>query len=406
MEIQPNSRDYSRLAATLFSRDRLSNLTVAVVGAGALGNEVIKNLALLGCGTLWIVDRDSVELSNLTRSILFCTPDIQDHLASKTPKAELAARRAREINPDVQAVPFVQEIADLGSGTIRRADLVFSCLDNEMARLELSWACTRLNKLLVDGGLGFINYSSGLVSIFPGAEGPCYGCRKGAERRRQLLLELYGREDPCWLKDRMQEQENIVSTTPLMASVVAALQVEFGLRHFFNRKPSSAAGCAYRVTLHPEVELERFFFERSPNCPLHEPQSVALQVREFAHYRSDKMTPADLLHELGEARSFLCFDWPITARASCRTCEHRWEPLVRRARFRNQACPHCGSHDLAEVEVLTGVAHDSSWAKRTFVELGLPRGHVHEVVMESEAQWIHAELTGDLLATSEAVSRC
>jgi molybdopterin/thiamine biosynthesis adenylyltransferase len=53
------ARDYSRLASTAFARERVAGLTLLVVGAGALGNEVIKNLALLRvgrsyCQMLWI----------------------------------------------------------------------------------------------------------------------------------------------------------------------------------------------------------------------------------------------------------------------------------------------------------------------------------------------------------------
>src|SRR4051812_48629708 len=129
-------RDYSRLSSTAFSREHTA-IVALVVGAGALGNEVIKNLALIGVRALWIADRDVVEASNLTRSVLFCTPDIERHIERGTPKAVLAGHRAQEINPDIVVSSHVGEIADLGYGVIRRADAIFSCLDNEMARLEL-----------------------------------------------------------------------------------------------------------------------------------------------------------------------------------------------------------------------------------------------------------------------------
>src|SRR5262245_16638488 len=129
------ARDYSRLESTVFRRERLRSTSALVVGAGALGNEVVKNLALLGVGQVTIVDHDTVEASNLTRSILFCGTDIAEHLRKKTPKSELLALRAREINPDVDARAVVGEVADVGLGTLRRADVVFSCVDNEMARL-------------------------------------------------------------------------------------------------------------------------------------------------------------------------------------------------------------------------------------------------------------------------------
>ena len=53
-----------------WDQDRISMAHVMVVGAGALGNEVLKNLALLGVGYLLIVDFDHIEASNLTRSVL------------------------------------------------------------------------------------------------------------------------------------------------------------------------------------------------------------------------------------------------------------------------------------------------------------------------------------------------
>lgn len=399
-------RDYSRLEATAFSRDRVSSLYAVVVGAGALGNEVIKNLALIGVGRLLVVDRDRIESSNLTRSVLFCVPAIVEHIASGTPKAVLAARRAMELNPDVDAGSHVGEVGDLGTGLLRQADIVFSCLDNEMARLELGWACNRLDKPLVDGGLGLINPASGMVSLFPGADGPCYACRKGAERRRTLIQELQGREDPCGVKERLQRQADAVPTTPTMASIVGAFQVEAGVRQLF-RDPdgeSSRIGVSHRITVHPHVQLDTLQFERSPNCPLHQSESVIRDVRERIDRSSHDWTAAQVLAETAACGGFLSFDWPMTARAACHACGHAWEPLMRRARFRRERCPGCGSTDIAETEVLTGVHSASAWADRSLAALGLPAGHIHEVVVGStaDAPRCHVEVTGDLRPVREA----
>src|SRR5438309_2004504 len=117
------ARDYSKLDSTVFTRRQLSALRVMVVGAGALGNEVIKNLILRGIGLLYIVDRDTISPSNLTRSVLFCVPEIADVLESRMPKAEFVAQRIRQINPDVEAIPIVAEIADVGLGMLTNVDL-------------------------------------------------------------------------------------------------------------------------------------------------------------------------------------------------------------------------------------------------------------------------------------------
>lgn len=54
-----------------FKKDKVKNAKVLVAGAGALGNEVVKDLALFGVGHIYVVDFDQIEISNLTRSVLF-----------------------------------------------------------------------------------------------------------------------------------------------------------------------------------------------------------------------------------------------------------------------------------------------------------------------------------------------
>src|SRR5690606_17529574 len=82
-----------------FDQEFVRSLRPIVVGAGALGNEVIKNLALLGVGEIHVFDLDVIEASNLTRSVLFREDDIGRR------KAECAAERARELDPSVKVVP-------------------------------------------------------------------------------------------------------------------------------------------------------------------------------------------------------------------------------------------------------------------------------------------------------------
>jgi hypothetical protein len=389
-------RDYSRLAGTTFERAGVAGLTVMVVGAGALGNEVLKCLALMGTGEILIVDRDRIERSNLTRSVLYCAPDIEAQIDAGAPKAAYAARRVAEINPDVRARAVVGEIADVGLGLLRRVDVVFGCLDNEMARVELGWACLRANRLLVDGGLGNLNPSSGMVLVFPGQDGPCPLCRKSAERRRALLWELQGREDPCWMKEQGQQDAGIVPTTPVMASMVGALQVELGVRAALAAASDRATGHAYRLQLHPGPALDVRTFDRSPSCPLHDPGTFLQEIEERRDRRSTSWPVSDLLREAGA--SSLQLDWPLTAGATCRGCGESWAPLMRRARFRQARCPACGGADLVETDVVSDVAVGSPLASRPLAELGLPAGHVHDLVCLSEGNVTHrfVEVTGDL----------
>ena len=119
---------YSRLRLIpWWDQDRLKNATIMVVGAGAIGNELVKNLTLLGIGKILIFDMDGIENTNLTRSVLYRAKDVGRY------KAEVAAERAMEINPDVKAKAFVSNIIDdVGLGVFRRMDVVLGGLDNRV----------------------------------------------------------------------------------------------------------------------------------------------------------------------------------------------------------------------------------------------------------------------------------
>jgi molybdopterin/thiamine biosynthesis adenylyltransferase len=96
--ISLNEGRFARLEAIdWWDQALLGRARVLVVGVGALGNEVIKNLSLLGVGNMTIVDMDRVEASNLSRSVLFREND------EGKPKAECAARAAVGIYPQTNA---------------------------------------------------------------------------------------------------------------------------------------------------------------------------------------------------------------------------------------------------------------------------------------------------------------
>ncbi|HEY0367356.1 MAG TPA: ThiF family adenylyltransferase, partial [Pyrinomonadaceae bacterium] len=88
-----NDRDASLKLIDWFDVERVRAAKILVVGAGAIGNEALKNLALLGIGHIFIVDRDTIEMSNLSRSVLYRATD------NGKDKAEVAARAVRELNP-------------------------------------------------------------------------------------------------------------------------------------------------------------------------------------------------------------------------------------------------------------------------------------------------------------------
>src|SRR5438067_12717397 len=108
-----------------WEQERLGRARVLLVGAGALGNEALKNLALLGVGGVFVADLDVVANSNLSRSVLFREEDCG------RPKAEVAARRPREPYPGIRMRPVHGSVGDdHGLAVYRWADLVLGGLDS------------------------------------------------------------------------------------------------------------------------------------------------------------------------------------------------------------------------------------------------------------------------------------
>src|SRR6267142_3776692 len=83
-----------------WDQEKIRAAHVLVIGAGALGNEILKNMALLGFANIVIVDLDTIEASNLSRSILYRASDIGRR------KADVAADAVRNIFPEAQVHPI------------------------------------------------------------------------------------------------------------------------------------------------------------------------------------------------------------------------------------------------------------------------------------------------------------
>ena len=197
--------------------ERLRRARVLIAGVGALGNEVAKTCALLGIGTVVCVDRDTVAVSNLTRSVLFRAAD------AGAPKATVAAARLRELNPDVAAVGLATDLATgLGLGTLTDCDVAFGCVDSREARVALNAACFRAGVPLVDGALGDL---SGTVRTFVPPAGPCFECGLTA-----IDWQLLAARQPCGLLGQAAIAEGRTPTTPMAAAVIGALQVQAALR--------------------------------------------------------------------------------------------------------------------------------------------------------------------------------
>jgi molybdopterin/thiamine biosynthesis adenylyltransferase len=366
MEFRPKPERYSRTADTIFSHSVLARLKFAVVGAGALGNEVVKALGLLGAGSVLIIDPDEVELSNLSRSVFFRPRDCEH------PKAEVLAHSLADIFPNTRWRFHHAEIADVGAGELADLDLLFSCTDNELARVETAWLSLRLDIPVSDGGLGGPDYWRGRVSFFRGRESACFCCKLSPTARRWALRDAHSTGQSCW----SEGVTSALPSTPTMAAIIGSLQVDFGLRCWTElqsvatRKSDSLT---LEISLDREAELRRFTTSLCVECPLHRP----------ADYLSAPLPHADATaRELLDALKMECveFDWPVCVAARCLRCQATWRPMKRLGWLRRRgACPDCGARAIREDENLSGLSRSSAWADTPLIKLGLPQSHHYMV---------------------------
>lgn len=147
---------------------RLGESTVAVIGVGGIGTVSALYLALAGVGSLVLVDQDTVELHNLHRQILFSLEDV------RLPKAEVAARKLKTVNPEVNLIPVPDNLRDENvKETLKKVDLVVDGLDNMRTRYIVNSACYRLRIPYVFGGAIAME---GNISVFHPPETPCLEC--------------------------------------------------------------------------------------------------------------------------------------------------------------------------------------------------------------------------------------
>jgi adenylyltransferase/sulfurtransferase len=340
-----------------WQQEKLRAAKVLVVGAGALGNEVLKNLALLGVGHLYVIDYDTIESTNLTRSVLYRAGD------AGRPKSEKAAQAVQAMNPDVRVHAVNGDvITDLGLGVYAEMDVVIGCLDNREARLWINRQCWKVGRPWVDGAIQEI---SGVAKVFVPPASACYECAM-TERDYQLINLKYS----CPLLKREDIAEGKVPTAPTIASIVAGLQTQEALKLIHGMAVRAGAAMVFNG------ESNHFYitnYQRKEGCLSHETYGSAEGVPVGAG------DPAEALFEAtGGTR--LLLDRDLLVDLSCPKCGVRKEvgrPLAR-VTLREGRCPTC--RGIMLTNTVHEVERGSPLARRPMREAGVAPFDVVKVV--------------------------
>lgn len=160
-------------------QNRLLNASVLCVGAGGLGSPALLYLAAAGVGRIGIIDFDRVDETNLQRQVLFSTDMVGQ------PKAQEAARRIKQLNPDIQVEYYDAELdVESASRLFPIYDVILDGTDNFETKFLINDAAVKFGKPWIYGAIqGF----DGQVSVFNDRGGPCYRCFQPEKPRAAVM---------------------------------------------------------------------------------------------------------------------------------------------------------------------------------------------------------------------------
>ena len=219
---------------------KLKNSKVCVVGTGGLGNPITSRLAAMGVGTLRIVDRDVIELSNLHRQTMFDEDDVGQV------KVEVAAKKLQKLNPDCKIEALAVSVNDYTAlEVVEGCDVVIDALDSVNARYALNKACVKFGIPFVTGAA--VGVSGQAFTVLP-KQSACYFC---------MFPELNEDTMPTC---------SIEGVHPSILSIVGGIEVAEATKIIIGKKPSLSE----RI-LH--IDLENLDFNntrtfRVEECPV------------------------------------------------------------------------------------------------------------------------------------------
>ena len=219
---------------------KLKNSKICVVGVGGLGNPITTRLAAMGVGTLRIVDRDVIELSNLHRQTMFDEDDVGQI------KVEVAAKKLQKLNPDCKIEALAVSVNDYTAlEVVQGCDVVVDALDSVNARYALNKACVKFGIPFVTGAA--VGVSGQIFTILPGTSA-CYHCMFPA------------------LDEDTMPTCSIEGVHPSILSIVGGIEVAEAVKIVTGKKPSLSD-----KILHVDIENLDFTFTRTfraQECPV------------------------------------------------------------------------------------------------------------------------------------------
>jgi molybdopterin/thiamine biosynthesis adenylyltransferase len=238
---------------------KLQAASILLAGAGAIGNEAAKNLAMLGARKLLIVDLDRVEMSNTSRMIFFHPKDIGKN------KAEVLAANIHTRYPYVETSAYRGDLESMPLKHYLDSQLVVCGLDNVVSRIFLTQTCRRYSIPLVDAGV--IGLTGRVQSYIP-PDDTCPICLFPPNQYSNIV----GLRNPCEGPPDQQTIPSFSTSISLVSSILAqeTVKVIQGLEEFKSTKHwPEKTGEPLRTVLFLDLKNNRYTsmkVDRSSRC--------------------------------------------------------------------------------------------------------------------------------------------
>ncbi len=169
-QIERYSRQIILKKIGIIGQKKLSKSSVLIIGAGGLGSPIAIYLAALGVGKIGIIDKDKVEISNLSRQIIFSTYDI------KKIKSKTAISKLKKINPHIQLKSFNKILTIKNINKIaKNFNIIVDGSDNFRTRFLVNDYCLKNKKILVSGAIS--KFDGHVYTFnFSKKKSPCLRC--------------------------------------------------------------------------------------------------------------------------------------------------------------------------------------------------------------------------------------
>jgi molybdopterin/thiamine biosynthesis adenylyltransferase len=227
--------------------ESLQGARCLVVGAGALGNEVIKCMLLAGFGNICVADMDDIAISNVSRCVFFREED------SGKKKAPTVAERAHDLYPEADIVPVVSRIQESEDWDF---DIVFGCVDNISARLHVNSHARYHGIPYIDGATD--GFRGKVQSVMD--DGPCLECGMNGSHMKLIDKRFSCTGNGAVFLPKLASE---ITTT----SIVAAIQVREAMKILSGRRDL----CIRNVIYYDGIlgTMESLEISEDRDCPNH-----------------------------------------------------------------------------------------------------------------------------------------